>query len=599
MLTGELAFKGDYDQAVIYGITNDQPEPLTGLRTGVPLELERIVNRCISKEPQDRYQHTDDLLSELNRLKKDTDLEISQLKRKGPKKKRISIILPSIFISILVLIITIYLVLKPFQGDKKEFPAPKWENSIAVLPFADLSQDKNQEYFCVGMTDKILTSLSKLKVLKVIPRTSVMQYIKTEKTIPQIGRELQVENVLEGSIFKAGDRIRVTAQLISTSSHAHLWADDYELNYEDIFDIQDDISEKIANALLTTLSPEEKKDIKTIRPGSTEAYEYYLRGRHVHLYKYWDSGAKEDVFLTSEKMLKTAIKLDPDFADSYASLADLYNSYYNSLPDTASERDKYMQLQEAYLDTAYQLDPNSAEVNYAKGLLHDAKNEPEETFSSYKKALKANPNHDQIYKSMAIFLVDRGCLRLAMRFCTQAIEINPVNWEPYYGKARINMLFGELAEAESDFTKALEIEPQVEIKKYYWYLYVLKKQYEKASEYLTQLKAEYPEESFFNFAQALLYTIDGHKDKALSTLKSENWRHKAVVFSLLDMKDETIGVIQKRFEYHKKHKMSQYLVLRYDSLLDNIRSDPRFQEILAKHKKLYEENLAKYGNLDI
>jgi len=598
MLTGKLAFKGDYDQAVIYGITNDQPEPLTGLRTGIPLDLERIVNRCISKDPQDRYQHADDLLSELNKLKKDTDLEISQLKPKGPKKKRISIIIPSIFISILVLIIMVYLVLKPFQGDKKEFSASKWENSIAVLPFTDLSQDKDQEYFCVGMTDKILTSLSKLKVLKVIPRTSVMQYKKTEKTIPEIGRELQVENVLEGSIFKAGERIRVTAQLISTSSHAHLWADDYELNYEDIFDIQDDISEKIATALLTTLSPEEKKDIKTIRPSSTEAYEYYLRGRHVHLYKFWDSGAKEDVFLTSEKMLKTAIKLDPEFADSYASLVDLYNSYYHSLPDTASERDKYMQLQEAYLDTAYQLDPNSAEVNYVKGWIHEAKNEHDEAFNSFKKALKANPNHGQNYQLMTIFFVDRGCLRLAMRCCTQAIKINPVDWEPYYGRARINMILGELADAENDFTTVLDIETNVEIKNYYWYLYVFKKQYEKAREYLSQLKAEHPEHTFFKFAQAILHAIDGQKDKALSTFKSENWRHKAVIFSLLDMKDESIGVIQKRFEYHRKNQMSRYLVLRYHPLLDNIRSDPRFQEILTNHKEIYEENLEKYGDIE-
>ncbi len=145
------------------------------------------------------------------------------------------------------------------SGDKS---ASGWENSIAVLPFTDLSPDKDQEYFCVGMTDKILTSLSRLRVIKVIPRTSVMQYINTEKTIPEIGQELQVQNVLEGSIFKAGDRIRVTAQLISTSSHAHLWADDYERNLEDIFDIQDDISEKIASALLKTLSPKKSKPLK-------------------------------------------------------------------------------------------------------------------------------------------------------------------------------------------------------------------------------------------------------------------------------------------------------------------------------------------------
>ena len=182
MITGQLPFKGDYDQAVMYAITSEDPEPITGLRTGISLELERIVNRCISKDPQDRYQHADDLLSELNKLKKDTDSETSPLKLQSPKKKKISIFLPSIFISILVLIITGYLLLKLFQVDKEELPASKWENSIAVLPFADLSPEGDQEWFCDGMTEQIITNLSKINRLKVIARTSVMTYKNTKKT---------------------------------------------------------------------------------------------------------------------------------------------------------------------------------------------------------------------------------------------------------------------------------------------------------------------------------------------------------------------------------------------------------------------------------
>jgi serine/threonine protein kinase/Tfp pilus assembly protein PilF len=557
MISGQLPFKGDYEQAVMYAITNETPEPITGLRTGVPLELERIVNRCISKDPQDRYQHADDLLSELNKLKKDTVLKTSPINLQRPKKKKFYIILPLIFISLLVLILTGYLLLKPFRVDEEELPASKWENSIAVLPFADLSPDKDQEYFCDGLTDKILTSLSKLRVLKVIARTSVMKYKNTDKTIPEIADELDVENILEGSIFKAGNRIRVTAQLINASSGAHLWADDYERKLDDVFDIQDDISEKIAANLLVNLSLQDIAEVKTNRPSSTEAYEYYMKGRYFHINKFWNSENIED-FFTSEKMFKAAIKLDPNYADSYASLADLYNSYYNGLPDTASEKGRYMHLQEAYLDTAYHIDPNSAEVNYAKGTIHYAKNEWDEAFNSFKTAIKLNQNNDHYYREIGLFLINKGCTKLSIQCYNRAIGLNPL--VPHYYHER-GMQYGELNEfknAEKDFKKALEFNPNSYSIRLYWLLLTLMRRYSEADSLLAQMENIYPN---MTYPYAIRYALKGQKKKALNTLKSEEWFYRVHLYTLLGMNNEAISSLYNMTEQIDKTKRSRYHLL--------------------------------------
>ncbi len=236
MITGQLPFKGDYEQAILYSIINDEPEPVTALRTGVPMELERIVNKRLSKNPQVRYQHADDLSADLKKLQGDLDrskqaappvMEIQKLPEL--RYKRIAYSAGFLLLMTILIIIALFLYdrfFKPEESQTETANQTTWENSIAVLPFKNISPDPEQEYFCDGMTEQIITNLTKLNRLKVIARTSVMKFKQTEKTIPEIGRELNVAHVLEGSVRKSGNRIRVTAQLIKTKDGYHLWAED-------------------------------------------------------------------------------------------------------------------------------------------------------------------------------------------------------------------------------------------------------------------------------------------------------------------------------------------------------------------------------------
>jgi non-specific serine/threonine protein kinase len=586
MLTGQLPFKGEYESAVIYSILNDTQEPVTGLRTGVPMELERIINKCIQKSFGDRYQHVNELIVDLQGVRKQTESTIASTVKEPPKKRTKYVIMSVAVISIFILIVAGYFLID--RQIQKEEPEAKintlsqWENSIAVLPFDDLSPEGDQEWFCDGMTEQV------------IGRTSVMSYKNTDKKLPEIGIELDVSHILEGSIRKYGKSIRVTAQLINTEDGSHLWADDFDRELEDIFDVQDDVSEKIAAALLTTLSPEDKKDIKINRPSSAEAYAYYMKGKHF-FHNYDGSGDIED-FFKAEQMFKTAIQLDPNFADSYADLADLYNVQYFRSPDTTSERDKYMQLQEAYLDSAYRLDPKSAAVSRAKGWIHVANNEINDAFHSFKTAISINPN--EYYGSMAEFLGHRGCYRLGIKCLNRAIESNPLNSGSYYVRCYFHMVLGELNEAERDFINASEIEHTLSGERLYYWLLLLKKQYKEANKYLTKLINEHPDQTYDD-EQALLYAIEGQQEKVFKKYEPENWTQKLLIFSLLDQKDNSIITIQKKYEDHQKYQESKYLLLQNHPLLENIRSHPRYPEILEKHKELYEENLANYGDIDI
>jgi non-specific serine/threonine protein kinase len=289
MVSGQLPFSGEYEQSVMYSIINEEPQPLTGLRTDVPPALERIVTKMLAKEPANRYQHADEILVDLKSLGRKTESRMSQqslARSKLPGGKRKFLYGAMIFLVLLIIGGGIYFQWWREKESDEGIPAvesaettstSEWQNSIAVLPFDNISPDPEQEYFCDGMTEQIITNLSHLQGLKVIARTSVMRFKNTEKTIPEIAKEFDVAHILEGSVRKSGNHIRVTAQLIKAEDRSHLWAKDYDRKLKNVFAVQDDISEAIARALLQKLTIKEVEEIKTRPTENIAAYEFYLK----------------------------------------------------------------------------------------------------------------------------------------------------------------------------------------------------------------------------------------------------------------------------------------------------------------------------------
>jgi TolB-like protein/Tfp pilus assembly protein PilF len=498
-------------------------------------------------------------------------------------------------VSIFILIVAGYFFI--FEQDKSETTnhiTTKWENSIAVLPFENISADPEQEYFCDGMTEQIISNLTKLQKLKVIARTSVMTYKNTDKKIPEIGKELNVTHILEGSVRKFGDRMRVTAQLIKTEDGFHVWSEDYDKEYADLFDVQDEISQKIARALLKNLSVSDAGQIKTYKPASIEAWEYLKKGEHIHLERFFGATWSISDFKDAERLLKKAIELDPDYAISYAFLADLYNTY-SAIIQTEEEKAKNLKLQETYIQRAVDIDPNLAEVQVVMSFIYRDKNEVDEEYASVKRALEINPNYRDANIAASWFFGNRGLYALALKYMSKAVELDPLYVNSYVSRTYYFQDLGDYAQAETDYRKGLEINPKhVDCLYGYGELLIRLKRYEEAEKILNQIEKFYPDKNT-NKLHALIYASKGDKEKALDTLKGKS----SSIFALLGMKDEAISLLYKYYEQNKESKRSWYLYYKYNPFYDNLRSDPRFQEILAKSKKLYEENLAKYGDIDI
>jgi tetratricopeptide (TPR) repeat protein len=382
-----------------------------------------------------------------------------------------------------------------------------------------------------------------------------------------------------------------------------------------LFDVQDEVSEAIASNLLSQLSGEEAVTIKANRPSNIEAYEYFLKAEHIHYFEqveaYREEGkdAAERLLKTSEEMLKKAIALDPKFADSYASLANVYNSFYYVFSKTDEEKKKNWDLQKAYLDTALYLNPNSAEVYYVMNYLHFMKGEEyfkaeeynkfehelDEEFNCLRRALKNNKNHEKAFFALGMFFRKRGLDNLSIKCLNKSSELNPLKYGSYSVRGAEYFRIGEYKKAEVDFQKVLEVHPDAKTTLYrFSQLLIAMNKYEEAEKMLDRIEEYYPD-SNTNWERALIYASKGEQEKALDIYKDKSM----AVYSLLGMKEEAISIGTEWSERQLLQKFSRYYFLKNHPYYENIRSDSRFQEIVAKHKKLYEENLAKYGDVDI
>jgi TolB-like protein len=258
------------------------------------------------------------------------------------------------------------------------------DNSIAVLPFDDMSSGGDTEWFCDGVTEDILTNLSKLKELKVISRTSTERYKNTDKSIPEIAAELGVSFIVEGSVRKHEDKVIITAQLIDAND-THVWAENYNDDFKEVFKIQQDVSQKIVSQLKIAISPEEEKVMTTAPTDNVEAYQLVLKGKDLVLNAIEKKNAEDSVILFEE-----AISLDKNYAEAYAELgyANLMLFFWNNSTDQS-----YLKKSRENIDKALLINPNTAKAYTTRAIIHDELNDGwEESFKDYEKAIELNPN---------------------------------------------------------------------------------------------------------------------------------------------------------------------------------------------------------------
>lgn len=292
-------------------------------------------------------------------------------------------------------------------------------NSIAVLPFANLSSDPQQDYFSDGLTEDIITQLSKIRAYKVISRTSVMQYKNTTIPIKDIAEDLGVTLILEGSVQRHGEQIRITAQLINAVSDEHVWADSYDRPLNDIFTIQREVALAIAAVLNTTLSKKETRELDYIPTTNLAAYDYYLRGRLL-----MENRNKQDLLLAREHFLK-AVSSDKSFANAYAGLADTF-----LLASFRGYEDPVQMLWQAKknIDTATGLDSFSGETQASLGYWYFQSFDWHAAEITYRRAISLNTNQSNVYLWLAILLQAKGENDEALKIYNQGTEVNPM-WD--------------------------------------------------------------------------------------------------------------------------------------------------------------------------
>jgi serine/threonine protein kinase/Tfp pilus assembly protein PilF len=556
MVTGRVPFEGDTALTIAVKHKTEAPQDPREFNTQLSDDLSRVILKCLEKDKNKRYQSAGELLSQLNNLEKG----ISTTGRIFPEQK-------------------------PTAETTSEI---RWENSIAVLPFVDLSSQRDQEYFCDGMTDEIILKLSKLTDLKVISRTSVMRYKNTEKDIREIGQELGVATVMEGSIRKEENDIRISAQLINVGDGFHLWSDKYDRKLERIFEVQEDVSRSIADALMREKLTADALDaaIKTNRPSKIEAYDYCLRGWYFTNSKYAVS-YKEADFQTALKMFRRAIEIDPNYAYAYCGMGFAYQNHYTM---TRDEED--LDLVVKNCKKSYELEPNLVCSNTALAWVHYVKRDYDKAYKSYKKAISINSNISGVIYLIARLFRQVGLFRKAIKHCSRATELDPFYPIYYSLLARCLMDIGELEKAEISIGKTHEVEPDS-----IWgildksLLLINMRKYNEAEELLTKAESLHPRFSTIQNYKSLVFAAKGEKDEALAIRKN------GAVYSLLGMKDKAIQYIEDEMKKDYEHHDCSYISLLNSSFYDSLRDDTRFHEILKKAKQKYEERLKKFADL--
>lgn len=504
MVTGRLPFPGDYEQAIVYRIIHEEPEAITSLRSDVPMELERIVKKAIAKNPEERFQNTGDILVDLKSLRKGLESGVSG----------------------------------------EQILTPKPAASIAVLPFEDMSPQKDQEYFCDGIAEELINALSHIKDLRVAARTTAFSFRGTKQDLREVGRKLNVNTVLEGSIRKAGNKLRITAQLIDVVNGYHLWSEKFDKEMGDIFAIQDEISMGIVENLKLKLLPDEKAAIGKRYGRDPEAYNLHLRGL------YFFNKATPEGFEKGLQYFREAIKKDPSFALPYTGVALVYLTYgmISILPPT-----EILAKSKAASSKALELDDSLAEAHFvAAGIAHTLEWDWKAADNHFEKALALNPRMAICRTYYAWFLTAMGRFDEAIKQVKKAQEIDPLTPLYYAMGVGIHCTAGKLDEGIDQFHKAIELEPNFALAYFHvGRIYFAKGMIEEARSAFEKSLRLVPHWDAAEACLGLIYDLQGEREKAETILQDliERKKRMNVSSSALAALAYHFGQQEKAFDF--------------------------------------------------
>ena len=453
------------------------------------------------------------------------------------------------------------------------------EKSIAVLPFDNLSGDPDNAYFTEGVQDEILTRLAKVADLKVIARTSTQKFRSAPENLPEIAKQLGVMNILEGSVQKANDQVRVNVQLINALTYAHLWADTYDRRFTDIFAVESEIAKNVADALQAKLTGSEKSSIVKAPTADPEAYELYLKGRF-----FWNKRSGADL-RKAIGYFNQAIAKDPNYALAYAGLADSYLLLPNY--GSASTQESVPPARAA-LKKALELDDSLAEAHASSGLLDTFECRLDRAISDFERAIQLKPNYATAHHWLMFGRLSLGHLDQAIEEGKRALKLDPLSPIINADFAWTYFCARRFDKAERQARKTLEIDPQFFLAHYYLGQVLQFKGHlsEAIAEFQKAVDLNGDPDSLGMLGQA--YARNGQKDEAQKILLRLNEEAKsryvapyatALVYLGLGEKERALDELERAYQ---RGDTNYLFVVRVDPMLDDLRGHPRFDALVQK-----------------
>jgi serine/threonine protein kinase/tetratricopeptide (TPR) repeat protein len=578
MVTGRVPFEGDTPFSIGVKQKSEIPRPPIEVNVQTPEALNRVILKCMEKEREKRYQSVGELHSELMKLEKDistTEKIVPEGKLKTDKIDVKKWKRPLLYGGVAVILILLIIGgISLFTGRQEPI------DSIAVLPLENLSGNPEQEYFSDGMTDALISNLAKIGGLKVISRTSVMQYKGKKKSLPEIARELNVEAVVEGSVLSSGQRVRVTAQLIEAKTDRHIWNNSYERDFRDILTLQNEIAKAIAQEIQIRLTPQEEKRLAATSQVSPEAYQAYLRGRF-----FWNKRSEEGLKKAVD-YFKEAIEKDPDFSLSYVGLADSYSILPQYSPVASNEA--YLKSKEAALK-ALEIDPSLAEGHASLALIINSYDlDFESAEREYKRAIELNPGYATAHHWYAFLLMHLGRHDESIKEIELARDLDPLSLIINANVGFMLYFAGRYDEALEQYMNTMEIDPN--FAELHWYIGMAYEQKgmldEAEKEFSRAITLSGGFTKYFT-SLAHAYAMAGKREEALKVIdelrelsKQEyiSPYHMASIYDALDEKDKAFEWLEKASEIND----IWLSYLKVDPSFLKIRPDPRFKAFLEK-----------------
>lgn len=583
MLAGQLPFKGEYAQSVIYSILNEKPAEIGQLRPDIPNDLEKIVEKCLAKDSNERYQEVNDLIIEIQNLgKQGKDDVLLQTENRKRKTRKLSSILFAT-IPIFVILITIMTLIGYFKFGRDKATEKSELLSIAVLPFINFRSDPEIDFLSYALADQIIGGLTYLKNISVRPSSSIRKYEEKKVDIQTIGKDLKVGYVLTGNYLKEAQDIRLNVELVEVKNDDILWREPIQVQYENVFKLQDIVSEKVINGLKIQFSQEERKRMQKDIPQNSLAYEYYLRGISYPL-------SIQDNLLAIE-MLKKSIQIDSLFAPTWDALG--LRSHLLALHEMRPA-DEYIKVEQLYL-----------------------------------KALSQNNELLSALCNLALLYTDIGRIEKGVELARGALDINPNNALAHFALSYIYRYAGMLNESEQEVEIALAIDPN-DIRFYsagatYLYLGKYKKAYEvfdlcdecavaiakkgeilyregqidQAQEYANRLLQMEPDGLLGLLIDGFKALVEQNMDKGLQFAQqiergnpndAEALYTLASMYALLGDKAGCVRVLAKAID----GGFFNYPFMLKDSFLDSVRDSAEFRQVLLTAQEKHEAFKQKY-----